>query len=188
MTAVDPRMRTAPRGSSLAVLAEAAEARFGYQSSLVFEGIEQTSAQLGARARRFAAGLASLGVHRGDRVAVCMANCPEVLQSYQAIWRIGAVVTPLLFLLGEDELRFALRDSGAVVALTTPEFLPKVRAAACGRDMRCVVTGAAVDGVASFDDMPNGSECRSARWYRPCCGCSLRSRSSPTTCPACAGW
>jgi long-chain acyl-CoA synthetase len=154
----DPRMLTSPSGSSLAVLAEAAQERFGESSSLLFEGTTLTSAELGARARRFAAGLQSLGVAPGDRVAVCMANCPEVLETYQAAWHIGAVVTPLLFLLSEDELRHVLSDSGAVAVVTTPEFLPKVTAAVAGLAVRCVVTGAPHGTAASFDELAAGDE------------------------------
>ena len=36
-----------------------------------------------------------------------MANCPEVLITYTAAWRAGAVVTPLIFLVSEEELRHA---------------------------------------------------------------------------------
>ena len=57
----------------------------------------------------------------------CMANCPEVGVTYGAIWRAGGVVTPVLFLLSEAELRHVLTDGGAALAVTTPEFLPKVR-------------------------------------------------------------
>ena len=84
------------------------------------------------RAARLAAGLADLGVRPGDRLLVLMANCPEVLITYQAAWRAGAVVTPLIFLVTEDELRHALTDSGAVGVVTTAEFLPKVTAALAG--------------------------------------------------------
>ena len=41
---------------------------------------------------------ATSGVRPGDRVVVVMANCPEVTISYSAIWRAGAVVTPVIFL------------------------------------------------------------------------------------------
>jgi hypothetical protein len=51
-------MSTLPRGSSLAVLAADAEARFGDRSSMLFEGTALTSAETGARARRFGAGRA----------------------------------------------------------------------------------------------------------------------------------
>ncbi|HEY2298243.1 MAG TPA: AMP-binding protein [Jatrophihabitans sp.] len=151
-------MLTEPTGSSLGVLAEAALERFGAQSTVLFEGATSMSADIGAQARRFAAGLTSLGVTAGDRVAVCMANCVEVLVSYQATWRIGAAVTPLLFLLSEDELRYALKDSGAVAIVTTPEFLPKVLVASAGLDIRVVVTGERVDAAVSFAELCAGAE------------------------------
>src|SRR5690348_3420076 len=84
------------------------------------------------RGSRLATGLAGLGVRPGDRLLVLMANCPEVLITYTAAWRAGAVVTPLIFLVTEDELRHALADSGAVGVVTTLEFLPKVTAALDG--------------------------------------------------------
>jgi long-chain acyl-CoA synthetase len=61
-----------------------------------------------------------------------MANCPEVSITYHAVWRLGAVTTPVLFLLSEDELRHVLTDSAAALVVTTPEILPKVTAAAAG--------------------------------------------------------
>ena len=43
-----------------------------------------------------------------------MANCPEVSITYQApSGAPGAVATPVLFLLSEDELRHVLSDAGA---------------------------------------------------------------------------
>jgi long-chain acyl-CoA synthetase len=103
--------------------------RHGDGKSLFFEGTWSTRAGMAGRASRFATGLAGLGVRPGDRVVVLMANCPEVLITYNALWRAGAVVTPLIFLVSEDELRHALADSGAVGVVTTAEFLPKVQAA-----------------------------------------------------------
>ena len=151
-------MVTRQQGASLGALAEAANERFGQQSTLLFEGELILAADSAARGRRLAGGLADLGVQPGDRVAVCMANCPEVLQTYHAVWRLGAAVTPLLFLLSEDELHHALQDSGSVVVVTTPEFAPKVLAAATGLDLRCVVAGAAIDGTLELDTLASGDE------------------------------
>src|SRR5205823_2276209 len=97
--------------------------------SLFFEGTWWTSGTMADRAARFATGLASRGMKPGDRVVVLMANCPEVFVTYTAVWRAGGVVTPLIFLVSEDELRAATADSGAVAVVTTAEFLPKVAAA-----------------------------------------------------------
>jgi long-chain acyl-CoA synthetase len=117
---------------NLARQAELALDRQGDYDFLFFEGQWHTSGSLADRAARFAAGLTGLGVRPGERLLVLMANCPEVLITYSAAWRAGAVVTPLIFLVSEDELRNALVDSGAVGVVTTAEFLPKVSAALKG--------------------------------------------------------
>jgi len=117
---------------NLARQAELALERQGDHDSLFFEGRWHSAGSLADRAARLATGLTDLGVRPGDRVLVLMANCPEVLITYSAAWRAGAVVTPLIFLVSEDELRHALVDSGAVGVVTTAEFLPKVAAALVG--------------------------------------------------------
>jgi long-chain acyl-CoA synthetase len=123
---------TEPAPASLARRAEEVLERFGDHPALFFEGTWWTSGQLADRSRRAAGGFVELGVRPGDRVVVVMANCPEVGLTYSALWRAGAVPTPALFLLTEDELRHVVQDSGAVAVVTTPEFLPKVQASAPG--------------------------------------------------------
>ena len=113
---------------NLARQAELAFERQGDYDTLCYEGSWHTSGQMADRGSRLATGLTGLGVRPGDRLLVLMANCPEVLITYTAAWRAGAVVTPLIFLVSEDELRHALNDSGAVGIVTTVEFLPKVSA------------------------------------------------------------
>lgn len=122
------------RSSSISLGRRAEELleRFGDHDALFFEGQWFRSSELATRARRAAGGFVELGVRPGDRVVVVMANCPEVGLTYGALWRAGAVPTPALFLLTEEELRHVVQDSGAVAVVTTPEFLPKVQAAADG--------------------------------------------------------
>ncbi|TMB91550.1 MAG: long-chain fatty acid--CoA ligase [Chloroflexi bacterium] len=111
---------------NLAQLAEDAFARLGDHEALVFEGRTWRSAELRDRAGRTAAGFAALGVLPGDRVVVLMANCPEVLIAYGALWRAGAVITPVVFLVSGDELAHILSDSGATTVVTTAELLGTV--------------------------------------------------------------
>jgi long-chain acyl-CoA synthetase len=122
-------MVTSPTGASLQRLAEQSWDRLGARSVLFYEGTRWTGDQLAERVRRVAGGLMEAGLLPGERVVVCMANCPEVGITYAAVWRSGGVATPVLFLLSEDELRHVLSDSGAALVVTTPEFLPKVTAA-----------------------------------------------------------
>src|SRR3984893_13895473 len=117
---------------NLARQAELALERQGDHDSLFYEGQWHSAGSLAERASRFATGLSGLGVRPGDRLVVLMANCPEVLITYSAAWRAGAVVTPLLLLVTEDELRHALAASGAGGIVTTVEFLRKVAAALKG--------------------------------------------------------
>ncbi|HWF58413.1 MAG TPA: AMP-binding protein [Candidatus Dormibacteraeota bacterium] len=119
-------------GRNLARLAEESLERLGDHDALIFEGQTFRSGDLHERARRVAGGLADLGMQPGERVVVLMANCPEVLIAYNAIWRAGAVVTPVVFLTSAAELGHILVDSGAVAAVTTAELLGTVLDAAAG--------------------------------------------------------
>jgi long-chain acyl-CoA synthetase len=136
---------------NLARQAELALDRHGDYDSLFYEGVWHTSTSLADRASRLATGLAGLGLSPGDRLLVLMANCPEVQITYTAAWRAGAAVTPLIFLVSEDELRNALVDSGAAGVVTTAEFLPKVTAAVAGapgvKFVVCVDAPAGADGA-----------------------------------------
>ena len=141
--------------STLSRRAEDALERLGDHPSLFFEGTWQTSGELAARARRAADGFVRLGVKPGDRVVLCMANCPEVGITYAALWRAGAVATPVLFLLSEDELRHVFADSGAVAVVTTPEFLPKILATA--GHLPVVVVGGE-GGTLTWQELESGDE------------------------------
>jgi long-chain acyl-CoA synthetase len=111
---------------NLARLGEDSVRTWGEYVSLVFEGREWTNVEQQRAANRFAHALRRLGVSVGDRVVVLLPNCPEVLQAYAGILKAGGVVVPVVFLLGADEVRRILRDSGAKAVVTVPAFLDKV--------------------------------------------------------------
>ncbi len=140
---------------SLARLAESTLDRFGDYPSLHFEGAWHSSATTYDRGTRVAAGLRQAGVRPGDRVIVMMANCVEVFVTYTAIWRIGAVVTPVVFLVTAAELRHILNDSGAVAIVTTPELLGKIAEAQSGSPARPVfVVGDTFAALEACDPEP----------------------------------
>ncbi|GAB4346590.1 MAG: fatty acid--CoA ligase family protein [Candidatus Abyssubacteria bacterium] len=114
---------------NLAELGEKKIGEFGEYVNLIFEDKEYTNVQMHERSKRFAAGLKRLGIRPGDRVMVLMPNCPEVLMSYPAIWRLGGVIVPVLFLLEPKEVAYIAADCEASAIITSPEFLYKVEAA-----------------------------------------------------------
>ncbi len=81
-----------------------------------------TYAQVAAQAGRLADGLATLGVRRGDRVGMLMANHPEFVPLKFAIARAGAVAIPFNFLYREEELGYVLRQSRCTVLVTMTRF------------------------------------------------------------------
>jgi long-chain acyl-CoA synthetase len=102
----------------LADLADAALTRLPEHDALAYESTVLTSTELAVRVRRLAAGLQGWGVRPGDRVAVVLPNCPELLQLYGALWRAGAAATPALPALTPAEVRHVLADSEAVLLVT----------------------------------------------------------------------
>src|SRR5260370_40506779 len=121
-------MVTPPTGRRLRRLAEQSWDRVGARSTLHYEDARWTGDQLAERVRRVAGGLVEAGLLPGERVLVCMANCPEVGIPYAAVWRAGGVATPVLFLLSEYGLRHVLTGSGPALVATTPECLRKALA------------------------------------------------------------
>ncbi len=111
---------------NLARLGEENLQKYGEYVALVFEGKEYTNRDSQRAADRLANALKRLGVTPGDRVVVMLSNCPEVLQSYAAILKLSGVVVPVIFLLGPEEVRLILEDSGAKVVITSSDMLWKV--------------------------------------------------------------
>jgi long-chain acyl-CoA synthetase len=145
-------------GHHLARLAERARERTDPDHlGLYFEGRWYAAGELFDRATRLAGGFRRLGVEPGDRVVVVAANAPDVGITYQALWRCGAVATPVLFLLPPQELRHVLVDSEARAVVTTPEFLPAVQQARAGLDVAVIVAGGSGPGGTDGADRGDGS-------------------------------
>jgi acyl-CoA synthetase (AMP-forming)/AMP-acid ligase II len=66
---------------------------------------------------RVAAALAAAGVRPGDRVALFLPNCPELVLGYFACFKLGAVAVPLNYRYRQEEARYALEHSGATTLI-----------------------------------------------------------------------
>ncbi len=93
---------------------------------LFFKDKMYTNLETQQYADQFASGLQSLGVNKGDRVLVCMPNCPEVLFAYQGITRAGAIIVPVMFTLHPKELHYIALNSGIKVVITSATTLKNV--------------------------------------------------------------
>ncbi len=76
-----------------------------------------TYAALQRDACRLSNALGSLGVTRGDRVAIVMPQRAQTAVALMAVFQMGAIAVPLSVLFGAEALQSRLRDSGARLAI-----------------------------------------------------------------------
>jgi long-chain acyl-CoA synthetase len=82
--------------------------------------------QLEDAANRFAAAMQKLGVKKGDRVAMFMPNCPQLVIAYYGTLRAGGIAVPSNFLYSADEMEHQLNDAGAEIVVTLSSFYKKL--------------------------------------------------------------
>ncbi len=92
------------------------------------DSVSLTWAQLRERVDGLAGGLARLGVRRGDRVAIMLANRPEFHVVDLALVTLGATPFSIYVTYPPDEIKFLIHDSGARMAIVEQAFLPAVLA------------------------------------------------------------
>jgi acyl-CoA synthetase (AMP-forming)/AMP-acid ligase II len=125
-------------------------------------GLLLTYGQLLERVRRAAAGLAALGVRKGDVVALSAPNSPDFAVAFHAIVRLGAVVTPANPANTSHEIAHQLDDSGATVLVAAASLADRARAAIreTVRPIELVTIDGAADGVRSLDSIAFDAEPR----------------------------
>ncbi|RUM20727.1 AMP-dependent synthetase [Rhizobium phaseoli] len=82
---------------------------------------------LADRSSAFANALVSLGIGRGDRVALLLPQCFETVIAHVAIYKAGAVALPLALLFGVEALEYRLKAAGAAAVLTNGFGLDRIR-------------------------------------------------------------
>jgi long-chain acyl-CoA synthetase len=82
--------------------------------------------EFGRFTKGFALGLASLGVDRGDRVAILSENRPEWPMTDFAALALGAMTVPIYTTYLAPQVEYILKDSDAKVVVVSPAELPKV--------------------------------------------------------------
>ena len=92
-------------------------ALFPERTALSCAGQSTSYAQLDAASSALAHGLRSLGIGKGDKVALSCPNLAWFPIAYYAILKLGAVAVPLNILLKAAEIAYHLRDSDARVFL-----------------------------------------------------------------------
>ncbi len=158
-----PHFITAP-ATSLWDNLETSARRYPQKAALVFFGRVFSYAEVLQKSERLAACLQELGVNRGDRVVLCMQNCPQLVIAHFAILRANAVVVPVNPMNRAEELKHYIVDPDAKVAITTSDLAAELARASdalapAKRLAHLLVTHFtdAFDATVSGDDAPSAA-------------------------------
>ncbi|MGM0885451.1 MAG: long-chain-fatty-acid--CoA ligase [Bacillota bacterium] len=122
-------------------LKESAE-EFPDKVSIHFQGKELTFREVHESALKFAAYLKSIGLQKGERVAVMLPNCPQGVISFFGILMAGGVVVQTNPTYTERELEYQMKDSGAKMILVMDILFPRVSAVASRTDIEHIIVTA----------------------------------------------
>jgi long-chain acyl-CoA synthetase len=96
-------------------------------AALLYKGRAMSLGELDALSTAFANVLRSLGVTKGDRVAVMLPNTPQFFICELGAWKIGAILVPLNPIYTEEELLGPLKDTAPKVVVTLTPFYGRVK-------------------------------------------------------------
>jgi long-chain acyl-CoA synthetase len=93
------------------------------------DGVSITWKEFAGQVRRIAAGLASLGVRRGDTVALMLVNRPEFNVADAGAMHLGAIAFSVYNTSTPEQVEFLFGNAANRVVITERQFLPVVLAA-----------------------------------------------------------
>ena len=117
-----PAQIDASQYDSLVNLMEESFAKYADRTAYSFMGQNIGYQETDAKSQAFAAYLQSLGLEKGDRVAIMMPNVPQYPVAVAAILRAGLVVVNVNPLYTPRELEHQLKDSGAKAIVIIENF------------------------------------------------------------------
>ena len=101
-----------------------------YPNNIAFDfmGKSTTYKQLLEDIDRCAKSLRTIGVREDDCVTIAMPNCPQAIQAFYAVNRVGAIANMIHPLSSEKEIEFYLNESNSVTVITLDQFYGKFEA------------------------------------------------------------
>jgi long-chain acyl-CoA synthetase len=96
--------------------------------ALLFKGAKLSYRQLDQLSDSFAAALVDRGVRPGDRVALCLPNCPQFVIAELGAWKAGAIACPFNPTYTNREMEDALNATGAETVVVLNRTYHQVKA------------------------------------------------------------
>jgi long-chain acyl-CoA synthetase len=131
--------------TSLVQLMEASFQKYSDRTAYSFMGKAVSYAETDSQSQAFAAYLQSLGLAKGDRVAIMMPNVPQYPVAVAAILRAGYVVVNVNPLYTPRELEHQLKDSGSKAIVIIENFAATLTQCIANTPVKHVVLAAMGD-------------------------------------------
>jgi long-chain acyl-CoA synthetase len=114
--------------------------KFPNRVALIFLGKKITYKELDLLANRFAHAALSLGLRRGDRIALLLPNIPQIVIAYFGAWRARLVPVPINPLYTDREIEHQLKTSGAAAMVSLDLLVPRMLALRKSAGTKIVIT------------------------------------------------
>jgi long-chain acyl-CoA synthetase len=134
-----------------------------HHTAVVFGDKRLTHLDFNKSINRLANAMLNLGIKKGSKVATVLPNCLELLETYWASAKVGAVVVPMSILLMESGLRSLLKDADVEMVITYMAFvevinsirddLPKLRPGCC-----LLVDSTTIEGFHNFHSLKKAAQ------------------------------
>ncbi|BAY26711.1 hypothetical protein NIES2100_65270 [Calothrix sp. NIES-2100] len=95
--------------------------------ALIFEHQAWNYQDLNEITDKIAASLMNMGISKGDRIALHLSNCPEIVFCYYACFKIGAIAVPLNTRLKAPELEFILNHCQAKICISQADLFAEIQ-------------------------------------------------------------
>jgi len=105
----------------------------------IFKGAKISYEEMNDITDRLAAGLADLGVKKGDRVGIFIPNTPQFVMAYYAVLKLGAIIVATNPMYTSREIEYQANDSGMEVMIVMSNFYNKIKEVQPRTDIRQVV-------------------------------------------------
>ena len=121
--AVDPQL--AYPDCSMFDLVERCAGQYPKYEAITFMGKGVSFQNLVRQVKTAARAFSAIGIKEGDKVTLCMPNCPQIVVCFYALNRIGAIASMIHPLSSVGEIAFYIKDSGSKAVVTLDAFYGK---------------------------------------------------------------
>jgi long-chain acyl-CoA synthetase len=136
------------------------------RACLIYKGEIFTYSQVASQTDQISAALINHGIRKGERVGICMPNCPEFILIYFAILKAGAVVVAINPLYTPFEIIHQVNDAGLETVFCSESLYERIKMAQPESNIRRIIVtgdGNARPGDISLKDLYNAKDAKNAK-------------------------